>query len=154
MVAATLRASESTWQVSRAISDELGRNHGLALRHLLCGVGELVASPGVTVPRVVQRLAADHLAVADQRDEELTVVAVVPRRLSEPHHLRLGDTGRRQPPHGPLATADRDLVRALLRHGDHLAVVALTRHQLVDEAAGRVPRPDDELGADAVPVHR
>ena len=34
-----------------------------------------------------------------------------------------------------------------------LAVVALAGHELVDEAAGRVSRAGDELGADAVGVH-
>ena len=59
-----------------------------------------------------------------------------------------------EPAQGVLATADRDLVLALLRHPDHLAAGVLARDQLVDEAAGRVAAPDDQLGADAVAVDR
>ena len=39
----------------------------------------------------VQALAADDLAVADQRHQQRPVVAVVDRRLADPDHLGLGD---------------------------------------------------------------
>ena len=55
---------------------------------------------------------------------------------------------------GVLAAADRHLVLRPLRHRHQLAVGALARDQLVDEAARRVPRAGHQLGADAVRVDR
>ena len=76
---------------------------------------------------VLQRLAPDHLALADERHEQRAVVAVVLRRLADPDHLGLGDAVGGEAAQGVLAAADRDLVLALLGDADELAVVESSR---------------------------
>ena len=94
---------------------------------------------------------ADDLAAADQGDEQRPVVAVVVRRLADADHLGLGGAVGVAAAQGVLATADRDLVRGYFFATDTISpLVALAGDQLVDEAARRVARAGDQLGADAV----
>ena len=130
------------------------RDDRLALGHLLGRPRQLGPRGGVPGARVVERLAADDLAVADELDQQRPVVAVVLGRGADADHLGLGDAVAVEPAQRVLAAADGDLVDALLRDRHHHAVVALAGDELVDEAAGRVAAAGDQLGADAVAVDR
>src|SRR4029077_20370741 len=69
-----------------------------------------------------------------------------------PDHLGLRGARIGEPAESVLAATDRDLVLALLRDPDHRAADVLARHQLVDEAAGRLPAAGDQPGAHAIRV--
>ena len=104
----------------------------------------------------VERLAADDLAVADQR------------RPAAAGRRRRSSAGSPMPITSASATPSRGRAGAARTCGrrprscpcsswpptDHRAVVALAGDQLVDEAAGRVAAAGDQLGADAVAVDR
>ena len=113
---------------------------------------QLGAGRGVPVAGGLERLAADHLALPDQLDEQLAVVPVVLGRGADADHLGLGHAVGVAPPQRVLAAPDRDLVDALLRHRLQDAVVVLASDELVDEAGGRVAAPGDQLGPHAVAV--
>src|SRR4051794_22063167 len=111
---------------------------------------------GRRVPRPgrLERLGADDLAVLDQLHEQRAVVAVVDRLVPDADHLGLRDAGGPAPAPRPLATADTDLVRALLRDADELAARALPRDELVDQTRGGGTAAGHQRGADAVGVDR
>ena len=122
-------------------------------RDICCAAGrQLGAGRGVPFARGLERLAADHLALPDQLDEQLAVVPVVLGRGADADHLGLGHPVGVAPPQRVLAAPDRDLVDALLRHRLQDAVVVLASDELVDEAGGRVAAPGDQLGPHAVAV--
>src|SRR5512144_1657529 len=102
----TSRTSEKKSQLSNAMSGSLvaegvvggvvgvevdGRDHRLALGHLAGGHRKLVAGGGVALAGVVERLAADDLAAADQVDQQRPVVVVAFGWPADADHLRLGD---------------------------------------------------------------
>ena len=117
---------------------------------------ELVAGVGGAARRAsVEALAADHLAVADQLDEQRPVVAVVDRRAADADHLGLGDAAPDRGGAGRTCGRRRRSCRgSSWPPTTSVAGVVLAGHQLVDEAAGRVAAAGDQLGADAVPVDR
>src|SRR5204863_2582207 len=98
-----------------AASQVNGRDDRLAARHLPGGEGQLAARGEMPGASLVERLTPDDPAVVNERDEQPSVVAVVLRRRADADHLGLGYSVGRSTPQGELATADRDLVDALLR---------------------------------------
>src|SRR3954451_1686776 len=112
------------------------------------------APPSWPRPGGLERPAPDDLAVLDERHEQRAVVAVVDRLVPDADHLGLRDAVGPAPAQRPLATADTDLVRALLRDADELAARALPRDELVDQTRGGGTAAGHQRGADAVGVDR
>src|SRR4051812_43905999 len=102
----TIRALDMDRGYRARASLEERRDDRFAPGHRLRLHGELGAGGRMPLPGRGEGLPTDDLAAADERDEQLPVVAVVARGGADPDHLRLRDPVGRAAAERVLAATD------------------------------------------------